>query len=674
MLLPFCARLLTAMLCLVFCVLDSRVFAQGRRVEDIAFVDDSHGWLLVDEPPNTIFRTVDGGQTWTEIPIPFKNSFYRLHFFDANTGIAIQFESEKTTAIYRTTDAGQTWAKINSMEAKYGEHIVDLTLTSPEDSFLVGEGTMGRGFVAQLSNGGRTLRVREDLPADFTQQSNALGVFGDGFGHLWIVGKELILHSADSGTTWENQYANAIPRIDMGVAGAALPGGHAWIAVANFEIYRTEDYGKHWTRALTTEDQGAINFQSISFFDARRGCAVGNSSFIYCTNDGGVTWSRNKAFENFQKGAPFFSKLLVFSSLRGWASVNGGLFKTEDGGQSFREVLTSSGPTKSEVLGESLALQTSINGPSELTYDSDGFLYIVESIQGRLLRLDIEHKSIKVTLPEPEDGIYRDFDEPNAIAADQRGNLFIADFNGRLRKLSVRAGTVTVLLPAPKEVSKTIFEVPAAMAIDKQGNPLIVDRHHKLSRWNLKLAKPETVAGSGAAGFGGDGALATNALLHFPEGVAIDGAGDIFVADYQNCRIRKIQNKTNIITTVAGTGECASKGDGGLATNAALDYPSSIAVDGNGNLFIVDGNRVRQIDARGAITTYAGTGQPGFGGDGGPADKAMLNNPSGLAVDPRGNLYISEYVNNRIRFVDATSHIISTVAGDGNPKRIDVVM
>jgi hypothetical protein len=83
---------------------------------------------------------------------------------------------------------------------------------------------------------------------------------------------------------------------------------------------------------------------------------------------------------------------------------------------------------------------------------------------------------------------------------------------------------------------------------------------------------------------------------------------------------------------------------------------------------------VRQIDARGAITTHAGTGQPGFGGDGGPADKAMLNNPSGVAVDPRGNPYISEYVNNRIRFVDATSHIISTVAGDGNPKRIDVVM
>jgi photosystem II stability/assembly factor-like uncharacterized protein len=132
MLLPFCARLLITMLFLVFCVLDSRVFAQGRRVEDIAFVDDSHGWLLVDEPPNTIFRTVDGGQTWAEIPIPFKNSFYRLHFFDANTGIAIQFESEKTTAIYRTTDAGQTWAKINSMEAKYGEHVVDLTLTSPD--------------------------------------------------------------------------------------------------------------------------------------------------------------------------------------------------------------------------------------------------------------------------------------------------------------------------------------------------------------------------------------------------------------------------------------------------------------------------------------------------------------------------------------------------------------
>ncbi len=665
---------LTAIFCISWAVLGPCVFAQDLQVTDFTFVDDSHGWVLVAEPMPAIFRTADGGHTWNKIPIPFKNSFYRLHFLNVNTGIAIQFESENMTAIYRTVDAGQTWAKVKSIESRYGEHILDLTHTSRGEAFLVGEGIGGRGYVAQLGKGGALFRVREDLPVDFTEQSNTLGVFGDGTGHLWIVGKELILHSADNGETWENQYANSAPRIDLGMAGSALPGGHAWIAVANFEIYATGDYGKHWKRVLSTEAEGSINFQSVSFSDVRTGCAVGNSSYIYCTNDGGVTWLRKKVFHHFPNGSPYSSKLQLSNTLHGWATVNGAFFKTEDGGQSFTEVLTSSEPTKSGVNGEFEALRTSINGPTELAYDNDGFLYIVESVQGQLLRLDVERSSIKVVVAEPEDGIYKKFDQPNSIAADQHGHLFIADFNGRLRKLDSHVGNLTVLLPASEDVSDRIFEDPAAMAIDQHGNPLIVDRHHRLFRWNLESAKAEVVAGSGAGGFGGDGALATSALLHFPEGVAIDSSGDIFIADYQNCRVRKIQHQTHVITTVAGTGECVAKGDGGLATDAALSYPSSVSVDRNGNVFVIDGNRVRRIDTRGVIDAYAGTGQAGFSGDGGPADRAMLNNPSGLAVDVGGNLYISEYVNNRIRFVDAATHFIRTVAGNGEPHRIDVLM
>jgi sugar lactone lactonase YvrE len=354
--------------------------------------------------------------------------------------------------------------------------------------------------------------------------------------------------------------------------------------------------------------------------------------------------------------------------------MNGSLFKTEDGGHSFTEVLTSSGPNKAEVPGEFDALKTSINGPTQLAYDNEGFLYLVESTQGRLLRLDVGHNSIRVVEPEPEEGIYKEFDQPNAIAADQHGSLFIADFNGRMRKLDTHTGTITVLSPTIEEISDRIFEVPEAMAIDKLGNPLIVDRHHKLFRWNLVSAKPETVAGTGRAGFAGDGALASNALLHFPEGVAVDGEGNIFIADYENCRIRRILGKTNVITTTAGTGNCKSQGDEHLATETMLSYPSSVAVDSKGNVFVIEGNRVRRIDKYGAIHAYAGTGEAGFSGDGGPADRATLNNPSGLAVDNQGNLYVSEFVNNRIRFVDATTHVIKTVAGNGKPHRIDVIM
>ncbi len=214
------------------------------------------------------------------------------------------------------------------------------------------------------------------------------------------------------------------------------------------------------------------------------------------------------------------------------------------------------------------------------------------------------------------------------------------------------------------------------MIVDEQGSLLIVDRHHKVFRLRAGASHLETVAGTGASGFAGDGGPADSAKLFFPSGVAINRDGDVLIADHDNCRIRKVDGKTRVITTVAGTGQCMSSGDGGPAIHASLSYPEHLSADREGNLFFVEGgeDRVRRIDASGMISTYAGTAKAGFGGDGHRADKAMLNNPSGLALDSDGNLYISEFVNNRIRRVDAKTYKISTIAGDGGPERIDVVM
>jgi sugar lactone lactonase YvrE len=171
-----------------------------------------------------------------------------------------------------------------------------------------------------------------------------------------------------------------------------------------------------------------------------------------------------------------------------------------------------------------------------------------------------------------------------------------------------------------------------------------------------------TIAGDGSATYAGDGGAAINASLHNPYGVALDLVGNLYIADYSNQRIRKVDTN-GIITTVAGNGSATFAGDGGAATNASLDLLYDVALDAPGNLYIADGNnlRIRKVDTNGIITTVAGGGS---GGDGGAATNASLNYPYGVALDAAGNLYIADTLDQRIRKVD-TNGIITTVAGDG---------
>ena len=176
-----------------------------------------------------------------------------------------------------------------------------------------------------------------------------------------------------------------------------------------------------------------------------------------------------------------------------------------------------------------------------------------------------------------------------------------------------------------------------------------------------------TVAGNGTSDFSGDGGLATSTSLLAPRGVAVDGSGNLYIGDSGNQRIRKVYAAFfGIITTVAGNGTAGLSGDGGPAGSASLSYPGGVAVDGAGNLYIADsGNqRIRKVDTAGIITTVAGNGVRGFSGDGRPAGSASLSYPGGVAVDGAGNLYIADSGNQRIRKVD-TAGIITTVAGNG---------
>ena len=246
---------------------------------------------------------------------------------------------------------------------------------------------------------------------------------------------------------------------------------------------------------------------------------------------------------------------------------------------------------------------------------------------------------------------------PFDVAVDAAGNLYIADWgNKRVREVS-SAGIITTIAPA------TGLSLPIGVAVDAFGNLYVADSG---SNCVLKIsaAGVQVVAGNGTMQFSGDGGPAASSQMNQITGVAIDQAGNIYIADFLNGRIREVST-AGVITTVAGGGP-AAPGDGGLATNAHLGFPEGVAVDSAGNIYIADSydSRVRRVSPGGIITTVAGDGTQGYSGDGGPATSARLSSPCGVAVDALGDLYIVDYGNRRIREVSPTG-IITTVAGGG---------
>jgi len=262
---------------------------------------------------------------------------------------------------------------------------------------------------------------------------------------------------------------------------------------------------------------------------------------------------------------------------------------------------------------------------------------------------------------------------PGSTAIDAAGNVYVADIeHSVVRKVST-AGIVTTVAGTGANgfsgdngpATAAAMNEAAAVAIDPSGNLYVADQLNNRIRKIDGSGVMTTYAGTGTGGYAGDGGMATDAQLRNPIGVYADSAGNLYIADMFNQAIRKVDVGGHI-TTVAGNGTSGYMGDGGAATAAQLNFPTCVFADAGGNLFIGDcqNNVVRKVSAAGIISTVAGNHVNGFGGDGGAATAASLSLPYGVATDAGGNLYIADQGNNRIRKV-SPSGIISTVTGPG---------
>jgi sugar lactone lactonase YvrE len=400
-----------------------------------------------------------------------------------------------------------------------------------------------------------------------------------------------------------------------------------------------------------------------------------------------------------------------------------------------------------------LAVRALINNPEGISLDRKGNIYFADTLNQRIRKINASGKITTIAgngqvCPSSTDtcgdggpATQASFSNPTATAADSAGNLYVAD-NGdnRIRKVNASTGIITTVAgngqicsspnlcgdggPAiDASFSGYLYEI----SVDASGNLYVSDTgNNRVRRVEASTRIIHTVAGNGFAcsrptGSCGDGELAVKASLTSPQGTSTDAAGNLYIADASDQKIRRVDGKTHIISTVAGIGVSGYNGDGQLATSAELSFPATVTVDRTGTLTIADSNngrvrsvvlggdmstiaggegqngdggaaikanlgspievwptatgyyisdtnnsRIRFVTSKGIISTIAGTGAGGYTGDGGPANQAQIDNPIGLGLDSSGDLFFSDASNYVIRKIDAGG-FISTIAGTGIP-------
>ena len=277
---------------------------------------------------------------------------------------------------------------------------------------------------------------------------------------------------------------------------------------------------------------------------------------------------------------------------------------------------------------------------------------------------------------------------PYGITIGADGALYICDTDNHVVRKVSRDGTITTVAGNGKrgysgdgqKATEASLNEPYELRFDRQGNLYVVERMNHVVRFvDARTGLIRTVVGNGKAGFSGDGGPAVSASLHEPHSIQLDGKGNLYICDIRNHRIRRVNLKSGVITTFAGTGERAPTPDGAKIAGTPLNGPRALDFDKQGNLWLAlrEGNAVYKMDLkRGKLHHVAGTGAQGFSGNGGPAKLATLSGPKGLSVGPNGNIYLTDTESHSLRMIDIRKQTLELIAGtgdrgdgpEGNPK------